>query len=111
MTKEGCTKCLYFATQDYGYSNYTVEETLADCLLNKSKQMPCTFSYWGEAEKELNPCEAFEEAKENEQIRLDVDHENGSLLNYTTSDKLQLILRLKGVDINNQWETLIPYPE
>ena len=97
--KVNCTECLYFVREDAGYSNYTVEETNVGCLHNLNPNLPSTESYSWEtkqAEQVKMNCTTFEKARDGEQIRLDVDREEGNtILDYTTSLKLQLILRLK----------------
>lgn len=43
--KRRCYNCRFFETHDYGYSNYTVTETVVDCLKDKNKAFPCKESY------------------------------------------------------------------
>lgn len=48
MPSKNCRDCRFILTQDYGYSNYTVEGVTAYCLLEASPEMP-TDNWYGEA--------------------------------------------------------------
>ena len=43
-----CTDCRYSLQQDYGYSNYTVEGTHVDCLLQLNPGLP-TDRWYGDS--------------------------------------------------------------
>ena len=58
--KKKCTDCKYCVQEDYGYSNYTVEGTNADCLLGLHTNMPVDRFYGEEPELEYaDKCERF----------------------------------------------------
>lgn len=74
-----CYKCRFFATVDYGYSNYTVIETMIHCLKKHWEEREESYSwmyengtqehsFWKQAEN----CEDF---ISGERIMLDVDGE------------------------------------
>ncbi len=47
-----CTDCKYCVQEDYGYSNWTVEGTTADCLVSSHPNFPVDRFY--KEEPELN---------------------------------------------------------
>lgn len=50
-----CTDCKYCVVHDFGYSNYTVEGTNIECLLNKNPHTP--FDHWYGEESKLTYAE------------------------------------------------------
>jgi len=86
-----CLDCKYCIQEDYGYSNYTVEGTNADCLLKKNDAFPVD-RFYGE-EPALAYAEQCEKYTAGEGVFVDVDHESGDLWEY--SDDPELIELLK----------------
>jgi hypothetical protein len=68
-----CTDCKYCVQEDYGYSNYTVEGTNADCLLGEHPDMPVD-RFYGE-EPELQYAEKCDRFIAGEGPGIDVDRE------------------------------------
>lgn len=85
-----CVECKFCVLEDYGYSNYTVEGTNADCILNLNPQFPAD-NWYGEAEAHdfANVCPRF---KEGGAIEIDVDHEAGHMLNYTDDPEVREVI-------------------
>jgi len=68
-----CTDCKYCVEQDYGYSNYTVEGTEVDCLLNLNPKFP--IDRWYGKEPSLEYAGSCTKYTEGPHIQLDVDGE------------------------------------
>lgn len=76
-----CYNCKFWATVDYGYSNYTVIETIVHCLKNHFEPIKESYSWKIDNREPENDHEFFKQAvKCNEfvkesgtQINLDVD--------------------------------------
>jgi hypothetical protein len=87
--------------QDDGYSNYTVEETYLECLMDKHPLLPATATYHDEELKEVE-CDAF---LEGEPAHIDVDTEQAvggyglpdheRLLPYFHNDLVRAVVKLK----------------
>ncbi len=80
MNGNRCNDCRFFATNDSGYSNYTVMETEAHCLLNLNPHLPAEASYeWNYGKTEnatlmvAETCERFYASGEIGQAHFDVD--------------------------------------
>lgn len=85
-----CADCKFCLLEDYGYSNWTVEGTNANCLLDMNPGFP-TDNWYGDAEEHdfANVCPRF---KEGEPTHVDVENENGSLLNYAQDHEVYAML-------------------
>jgi hypothetical protein len=94
-----CNECKWCVLEDYGYSNYTVEGTNAECLLDMNPAFPVDMG-WGLTEEIdfANVCPRF---KEGAPIEVDVDHDNGHLINYAYDGEVKEMLERKLM-----WETL-----
>jgi len=71
MTKRKCTNCKYCVEEDYGYSNWTVEGTTIDCLLNLNPGLPK--DRWYGHEPNLLFGETCPKFTEGEPVCLDVE--------------------------------------
>ncbi|MHB8846475.1 MAG: hypothetical protein ACYC7L_17205 [Nitrospirota bacterium] len=79
--KKRCFNCRYFATQDEGYSNYTVENTVVHCMKKLNPAFPMDESYsWNDENSNTKDHEIVKFAEtcsgyvySDTQIRLDVD--------------------------------------
>ena len=93
-----CDDCKFCILEDYGYSNYTVEGTNADCLLNMNPWLPDDHR-WGEADSMVfaNICPRF---KEGSAIEMDVEN-NGNMLHYTDDPEARSI-----IEKQMMWEIL-----
>ena len=88
-----CEDCRFCILKDYGYSNWTVEGTDADCLLNENPGFPVDRFYGEEvALKYANECSCF---SEGDCVSVDVDQEDGDLENYSQYEDVKAILRDK----------------
>lgn len=85
-----CIDCKFCILEDYGYSNWTVEGTNANCLLELNPGYP-TDSWYGEAEEHdfANVCPRF---KEGPAIEVDVENEQGDLYHYAQDPEVKEIL-------------------
>lgn len=94
-----CIDCKFCLLKDYGYSNYTVEGTDADCLLKMNPEFPCD-SWYGDAEAHdfANVCPRF---KAGAPVEVDVDNDYGHLVNYAYDGEVKEIIERKLM-----WETL-----
>lgn len=45
MSEKRCFNCIFFATEDTGYSDWTVEDTIIHCLHKKHPSMPREETY------------------------------------------------------------------
>ena len=89
-----CINCKYCVQKDYGYSNWTVEGTEADCLLNLHPNFPIDRFYGDEPELDFaKKCENF---TEGESVEIDCDQEGGEVWEY--SDDPEIIELLKKWD-------------
>ena len=85
-----CTDCKYCIEMDYGYSNYTVEGTEVDCLLHKNEDFPKDRFYGEEpALNFANNCVFYEEGGS---VEIDVDQDEGAFENYSSDEKIKLLL-------------------
>jgi len=78
MEHRRCNNCLFFMTQDEGYSDYTIEITVVHCLKNNNSYFPIGESYSWEREDspdyiQLQIAETCEYYKEGEGLVLSVD--------------------------------------
>jgi len=85
--------------QDTGYSNYTVEGTEVDCIINMNPAFPV--DKWYNTAKDLDFANICTRFKEGKGIHVDVDREDGSLLNYTDDAELKEI-----IEKDLMWEAL-----
>ena len=101
MKPKRCNNCKFFMTQDEGYSNYTVLETIVNCLKRKNQYFPCEESYsWlsqdSEDYKQLQVAENCEEYKECHGIQIQFDVEGEATIDdYSDDNEL--------VDAYNKW--------
>ena len=86
-----CKECKYCILEDYGYSNYTVEGTNADCLLDMNPHFP-EDAYYGRATslQFANECPQF---TEGEPVKVDCGREEGGLVNYSDDPEIKLLLQ------------------
>lgn len=100
-----CVECKFCILEDYGYSNYTVEGTNADCLLNLNPNFPVDNWYGGaKAHEFANTCLQF---KAGEPIEIDVDHEAGHILNYVSDPEVILLVKVRElIEKEVMWEAL-----
>jgi hypothetical protein len=94
-----CVNCKFCVLEDYGYSNYTVEGTNADCLLNLNPDFPVD-NFYGET-KEHNFASTCSRFTEGSPIAIDVDHDLGHMLNYADDPEVREI-----IEKELMWETL-----
>ena len=94
-----CVECKFCVLKDYGYSNYTVEGTNADCFLDMNPDFPVD-NYYGETPEHdfANVCPRF---KVGEPIYIDCDHEQGHMLNYVDDPEVREI-----IEKELMWEVL-----
>jgi len=106
-----CSKCKWLVLADNGYSNYTVEETIASCILNANPQLPGVTGY-GAKDEVLNAPSECAVYDFGEPTEIDVDEENkqGSydlpdcerLLPYFKDDSVKAAVRAMGwIKINS----------
>jgi len=88
---KNCDECKYCLLQDYGYSNYTVEGTTADCLLKLNPNLPKDHFY-GEAEG-LDFADTCQKYTAGDNVYIDCDQEDGSLENYSDDEEIKELLR------------------
>lgn len=86
-----CTDCRYCICQDYGYSNYTVEGTTADCLLHLNPELPHD-RFYGET-PHLEFAEKCEKFSEGTCVDVDCDQESGPLEVYSEDEEIKELLR------------------
>lgn len=81
-----CDECKWCALRDHGYSNYTVEGTIAECLLDMNPGLPDDHR-WGEASvlDFANVCPRF---KEGSPLNVDVDQDRGHIINYASDEEV-----------------------
>lgn len=88
---KNCDNCKYCVLTDTGYSNYTVEGTDADCLLNLNPGFP--EDYWYGEEPALAYAENCPRFTPGEPTMIDVDREKGDLENYSDDPELKQLLK------------------
>lgn len=80
-----CFNCRYFATEDEGYSDWTVMNTVVHCLHKLHPGMPCdeTYSWYDDKKTQdsefmvfAETCSKFEEDVKNERVEMNVDFYN-----------------------------------
>jgi hypothetical protein len=86
-----CNECKYCILLDYGYSNYTVEGTTADCLRGLNPGLPKDHFY-GEQE-ELKFAETCKSFIAGDNVYIDVEQEDGALENYSDDEEIKELLR------------------
>jgi len=86
-----CTDCKYCICSDYGYSNYTVEGTTADCLLGLNPGLPHD-RFYGET-PELDFAKTCEKFAAGYGVGVDVDQDLGALENYSDDEEIKELLR------------------
>lgn len=91
-----CKDCKYFATQESGYSNWTVMESYHTCLKGKFKEVEDSY-LWEEKEffKQFENCEHFIES--NNWINFDVDGEI-TIEDYKDDNEIYNLLKENGFD-------------
>lgn len=89
-----CDDCKFLLLTDEGYSNWTVENTIARCLLSANPRFPADHA-WGMAD-DLNHAEQCASFEAGDPIHLDVDRDKGDAVNYTDDDIVKAILILEG---------------
>ena len=72
-TTKKCHECRYCILTDYGYSNYTVEGTTADCLMDLNKAFPVD-TFYGE-EPVLAFAEECKSYTHGSPVEVDVEQE------------------------------------
>lgn len=88
---KSCNDCKYCMNTDYGYSNYTVEGTVSECLLNLNPNFPVDRFYGEEpALKYAKKCIKYEVG---ESVSVDVDCDLGLLENYSEDSEIKELLR------------------
>lgn len=85
-----CTECKFCIMRDNGYSNYTVEGTDVDCIINLNPAFPV--DKWYNTAEDLDFANVCPRFKEGEGIHVDVDHKEGTLLKYTDDAELKEII-------------------
>lgn len=79
-----CLGCKFYFHKDYGYSNWTVEETQAHCAIKRNPNLPAVVPYDQAIQNDNWPatknsrCELFANGEPDEValISIDVDNEN-----------------------------------
>ncbi len=85
-----CTDCKFCILRDNGYSNYTVEGTDIECLLDMNPAFPADHFYGEAAELDFaNICPRF---KAGDLMGVDVENEHGELFNYTSDPEVIAII-------------------
>lgn len=86
-----CTDCKYCIQQDYGYSNYTVEGTSVDCLLNLNPKFPEDRGYG--LEPSIDFAASCSRYTAGESVYVDCDQEDGDLENYSNDPEIKELLK------------------
>jgi hypothetical protein len=94
-----CVECKFCVLEDYGYSNWTVEGTNADCYLNLNPGFPVD-NYYG-ATPEHKFADSCLRYSKGEPIEIDCDHEQGHMLNYVDDPEVREVIEKRLV-----WEAL-----
>lgn len=79
-----CTDCKYCVQHDFGYSNYPVEGTNIECLLNKNPHTPFDRCYY--EEPKLAYAEQCSEFTEGDPIEIFVDDDPDDIAAYYKDD-------------------------
>lgn len=76
--KRRCGDCKFYYRQDYGYSNYTVEETVGDCLKGLNPNLPAEEGYsWENKDHEfMRVAEQCAGYSNGDPLEIDCDQEN-----------------------------------
>ena len=88
-----CTECKYCIAEAYGYSNYTVEGTSADCLLGLNADMPVDRA-WG-IEPALDFAAQCARFTAGDPVSVDCDREAGDLENYSEDAEVKELLKAR----------------
>lgn len=88
-----CTDCKYHITEDYGYSNYTVEGTVIYCLLNKNPKFPCDRGW--DLIPEVKFAETCPQFSRGSGVHVDCDKEEGAYENYSDDPEIKDLLKGK----------------
>lgn len=94
-----CDDCKFCVLEDYGYSNWTVEGTDANCLLHMNPWFPVDRGW--ETAEELDFANICPRFKEGEPMHIDVDHENGHIIHYAHDSEVYTML-----ERDYMWEKL-----
>lgn len=88
-----CDECKYCVKRELGYSNWTVEGTSIDCLLNNNPDFP-TDNFYGEEPALLfaENCGSF---CEGECVDIDVELELELFENYSQDPEIKELLKKK----------------
>lgn len=92
-----CKHCKFCIETDYGYSNYTVEGTVSDCLLDANPAMPVDRG-WGTA-PELAFAETCPSFSEGYPVVIDVDRVSGALENYSDDPWVKSLLMARATKL------------
>lgn len=98
-----CDECKFCKLEDYGYSNWTVEGTNIDCILNLNPMFPAD-KRWGESSEAAYANECLRYSK-GSPIEIDVDQESGHILNYVNDLEVREI-----IEKEYMWEILNEKP-
>ena len=85
-----CTDCKYCLQEDYGYSNYTVEGTSVDCLLNLNTKFPVDRGWVHDPE--IDYAEECSKFCSGEAVAVDCDMDEGELVNYSDDPEIKELL-------------------
>jgi hypothetical protein len=86
-----CEECKYCFQRDYGYSNWTVEGVIINCLLKMNPGFPKDRFYGGDpALLFAEQCSRF---VRGEPVDVDVEQEEGPLENYSQDPEIKELLR------------------
>lgn len=85
-----CTDCKYCVVHDFGYSNYTVEGTDIECLLNKNPYTP--FDHWYGEESKLTYAEQCSEFTEGDAVMIYVEDDQEDVIAHYKDDPARLEL-------------------
>lgn len=88
-----CTDCKYCIEEDYGYSNYTVKGTMADCLIGLNQGLP-EDRFYGE-EPALAFAEKCDRFMAGGSVLVDCDKDLGALENYSDDPDVKKLLWAK----------------
>lgn len=102
MSKVNCTECAWLVKTDAGYSNYTVEETHLECLMDKHPLLPATATWQDEGLLGVE-CSSY---RKGTPAHLDVDLENAlewkkgmpmweRVMPYFEDELVQAVIKLK----------------
>ena len=89
-----CIDCKYCIQEHYGYSNYTVEGTSVNCLLNLNPKFPVDRGYG--LEPDLAYAEECTKFCAGGSVQVDCDQDDGALENYSDDAEIKELLRKRG---------------